>query len=470
MTVREAIHSLDETKPQRMAFRPQHSASKHLWDVWLQVENETYYCYYLASGDDSAVRGFDNTALAISKDGVSWVDRGPVVELSAGGVSMGSAGVWPSMGVGGLPRFIMNLQETRIAEGRVMFALGSDDLIDWRALGDAYTFGSDARWYQPDDRWVGISVIPHADGGYYGYWTGTPRDDVEGLFGFGRSADGAAWEVLAPPDVEGLGRGWLQEVGGVAVIDGKVWLLMCVYQGEMTVLTADRPKGPFRTQSKNRRLLFGQTHFARFAGGETDEPLVVHHVLATADLDAPPISYLAPIKRARVDDEGILRLAYWAGNDRLKDRPVDVLYREEAVGRDERLVMLGNRFNVDRGVILEGQFTGLEPERFLALNQGVYVETSPGRGVGLMLSPSGAVQIGTMRGDGTGFRMTSFINRQRVFGLSPRFRLMLRERVVELYVEDDLVQCYALPGVATGRLGVVHNGDPGSVGSLKAWN
>jgi hypothetical protein len=237
---------------------------------------------------------------------------------------MSSPSVWESRGTGGLPRFVMNLQEYPKGRGRVMFALGSENLIDWEPLGEDLTFGPDERWYEAQGRWVGISTIPDPGGGYYGYWTGSPKQRVDGLFGFGRSPDGAERDVLPPPKVKGMGRGLLREVGGAAVIDGRIYLLMCIYQGEMTVLVGDRPEGPFRIQEKNARLLFGQTHFARFAGGSSDEPLVVHHIMTATGLDTAPVSYFAPIKRAVVDDEGALHVTYWEGNDCLKTKPVDV--------------------------------------------------------------------------------------------------------------------------------------------------
>ena len=457
-----------EAQAQRMFYRPNPEITGHMWDVWLQVHEGKYYLYYLASSKDCVKPAFDSTSLAVSEDGVSWTEHGRVVPMTEDAVIMGSAGVWRTRS-GEFPPYVMNLAERRRKEvGSVMFALGSDDLIHWTNLGSQYTFGPDPRWYEPKGRWVGISVIPNPAGGYYGYWTATPSREAGGLFGFGRSADGVSWEQLPPPQTEGLARGGVREIGGAAVINGKVYLLYCAGQGRMTLFVGDRPEGPFRIQEENQEVLFGHTHFARFAGG-TEDPLVVHHIMTTSGLDTPPECYFAPIKRAIVDEEGVFRLVYWEGNERLKTKPVEVQVPEEAKQASGRFVMLDNRFDAECGFVLEGHFSNLKPGRFLALNQGLYVEWDDGRGTGLMVSRSGIIQIGTMREGGAEFRLDSFVNRRLPSGPNPKFRLMVRHSLLEFYLNDHLIQCHSLPGRATGRVGYIHDGNPEGIGQFKAW-
>jgi len=169
-----------------------------------------------------------------------------------------------------------------------------------------------------------------------------------------------------------------------------------------------------------------------------------------------------------VDDDGTLRLVYWDGNDRMKTRPLNVEIPKTA--SSDRLVMLEPRFDVERGVALEGRFAGLQQPRFLALNQGLYIEFAPGQGAGIMVVPHGSHQFGIMRADRLEFRMDAFINRRMPCGADPRFRLLLRHSLLEFYLNDHLVQCYSLPGRATGKIGIIHNGNPQSIADLKAWN
>jgi hypothetical protein len=192
--------------------------------------------------------------------------------------------------------------------------------------------------------------------------------------------------------------------------------------------------------------------------------------MGPTELDTPPICYFAPPKRAVVDEEGILRLAYWEGNDRLKTRPVKIDLPNKDEINANRLVMLKNRFDVDQGLILEGSFQRLKGGRFLAVNQGLYVETAPGRGTALMILPHGVTQIGAMTAEDKQFRMDSFVNRMERYGTNPPFRLLLRNSQLEFYVNDRFIQCYSMPGNATGRIGIIHNGGPETIGELKAWN
>jgi hypothetical protein len=458
--------SQPEIRAQRIFYTPAVEKTGYMWDVWVHHHEGKYYLYYLSGSQDG--RGFDNISLAISEDGVSWREHGVVVPLSETARGMGSCGVWESKS-DELPRFLMNLMEFRQDRGKVMFSLGSEDLVHWEDLGEEYTFGPDPHWYEEKGRWVGISAVPDPEVGYYGYWTATPKEGEHKLFGFGRSKDGANWEMLPPPEVVDLGPGLLRELGGAVKIGDKYYLMLCIYQGEMTVAAGDRPEGPFRLQDKNERFLFGQTHFARFTSG-TEDALVAHHVMGLTGLDTPPICYFAPLKRAVVDEEGILRLAYWEGNDRLKTRPVPIKLSGAAEMKKDRMVMLENDFDVDQGLVLEGGFEGLKGGRFLSVDQGLYIENAPGRGTALMILPRGVTQIGAMTAGSKIFRMDSFVNRMERYGTNPSFRLLLRNSQLELYVNDRFIQSYSMPGNATGRIGIIHNGDPETIGELKAWN
>jgi hypothetical protein len=458
--------SSSRTEAQRIFYTPTVEKTGYMWDVWVHHHEGKYFLYYLSGSKDG--RGFDNISLAVSGDGITWREHGVVVPLSKTARGMGSCGVWESKS-DKLPKFLMNLMEFRQDRGKVMFTLGSGDLVQWEDLGETTTFGPDPRWYEEKGRWVGISVVPDPKAGYYGYWTGTPKEGEHHLFGFGRSKDGANWEMLPPPEVADMGPGWLRELGGAVRIGEKYYLMLCIYQGEMTVAVGDRPEGPFGLQDKNGRFLFGQTHFARFASG-TEDALVAHHVMGPTGLDTPPICYFAPLKRAVVDEEGILRLAYWEGNDRFKTRPVEVELPDSAEMEADRLVMLKNRFDVDQGLVLEGSFQDLKGGRFLSVDQGLYLEHGPGCGTALMILPHGVTQIGAMTAESKLFRMDSFVNRMERYGVNPSFRLLLRDSQLEFYVNDRLIQCYSMPGNATGRIGIIHNGDPETIGELKAWN
>ena len=113
------------------------------------------------------------------------------------------------------------------------------------------------------------------------------------------------------------------EVGAVRQFKGKYYLMAQTwgpyaggsYLGAtapgMYTFIGDTPRGPFRPDIGAFRLLGNtrtrSTHFLRFY--ELPNEVLVNHFLFTRSLKA----WLAPLKKAVIDDQGHLRLAYWRG-------------------------------------------------------------------------------------------------------------------------------------------------------------
>jgi hypothetical protein len=220
----------------------------------------------------------------------------------------------------------------------------------------------------------------------YGYWTATALG-VQGanatavaahLSGFGTSEDGLHWSPHAaplidwrcasvatfpclthsfhhhaklirlransdrPPSERLIGYTELGGVSQIAAPDGTVrWYAMLGGRRKrdtegygMWAFVADTPTGPWKPQPQNFALMVGgqageacgyDTRFVARENGWSTDPsaLLVNHDSSAAGTDA----LLAPLKVARVDVAGTLRLAYWGGNDALKDQPLspDVL-------------------------------------------------------------------------------------------------------------------------------------------------
>ena len=83
---------------------------------------------------------------------------------------------------------------------------------------------------------------------------------------------------------------------------------------------------------------------------------------------------------------------------------------------------------------------------------------------GMTASGLGVTDIGPVGAAGADFLSESRVNREWAFGPTARFRLPLRRDLLEFYLDDLLMQCYSLPGAATGRLGVFGDGT-----GLAAW-
>src|SRR6185312_2475834 len=98
-------------------------------------------------------------------------------------------------------RFIMNFTEVKLdPKGKQQHATifaKSEDLIHWTRLDQKYDFHPDPRWYESDGRWDNVWPVARPDGGYYGYFAATPKNDKVG-FGLGESADGITWRALEP--------------------------------------------------------------------------------------------------------------------------------------------------------------------------------------------------------------------------------------------------------------------------------
>ena len=302
-------------------------------DQWLYYHEGVHYLYHLYEQPAGQLYG---VYLATSQDGVHFKEVGPVIEKQQDATWLGSGSVWRAGG-----KYIMNFSEAR-AHQSISFAQ-SEDLIHWQRLGDEYRSNPDPQWYEVD-RWDCIWALPRDEGGFWGYLSANPwrRSDQRpaGLTyrstGMLESDDGIHWRAVSPPVFEWgttpeLGN---VEVGAVRRFRDKYYLVAQTwgpyaggsYLGAtapgMYTFIGDTPRGPFRPDIGAYRLLGNtrtrSTHFVRFY--EMPHEVLANHFLFTRSLKA----WLAPLKKAVVDDQGHLRLVYWQGNEAMKGRPVAV--------------------------------------------------------------------------------------------------------------------------------------------------
>jgi hypothetical protein len=418
------------------------------WDTWLYQHEGTYYLYILTGRGGN----WYGISMARSPDGVHWTDLGLVLRRADGVTWLGTGSTWKSPQFERDRQYYLNFSEWR-GDRQTIFFAASPDLTHWTRLGKQYEFKQDERWYQPKGRWDCIWTIPRPGGGLLGYWTATPKPETGGQFGFGQSSDGAKWEALPPPKVEGVGEG---EVGAVEKIGGQYYMLFGA-GGKMVTLVADRPQGPFRAAARNREVLSGNTYFARFFP-TTDGLLANHHTIA-----ADGQVYFAPLKRAVVDKEGVLRLMWWKGNDALKMHAVALQLPTTATS--PRPVMLDNRLDAKHGLVLEGTLT---VPADTAAPVGLYLEHLAGVGVAIVVRHGGVIDLGPMRQDTAEFTLQNRVDRQAAFSGAMPFRLLLKGSLLEFYLNDQLMQCWRLPQSATGRIGLIRP-QVDAIRDLKAW-
>jgi hypothetical protein len=435
-------------------FRP--STVSALWDTWILHDAGTWHLFYLVTE-----RGLgEGIGLATSPDGVHFTDQGPVLRQSREALWLGTGSTWRAPGNGSDQPYVMNFSEW-IGRDQVIRFAESTDLRAWTRLPDL-DFPVDGRWYASTrprwgflfaprsmllmyaalglgvvGRWDSIHAVPRDDGGFWGFWTATPRGRPG--FGFGRSDDGRRWEALPPPAID---WGTLPpppdaELGAVERIGDRWFALVgSVSNRGMLALFADRPEGPWRLAPRNSLVLGSgslrlNTYYARFCRAPDGSVLAHHHsICRRLTRRLRPVCALAPLKRALPDTDGTLRLAWWEGNDALRGEPLP-------------FDPAGTSFDPARGAILDAD-VGTRAA-------GTTIVVGEDRGATrLHVRAGGVVTIASAAG-----RVLERIDRCLPLRDRCAARLLVRDGLLELYVDGFLAQAYSLPGGTAARIAIV---------------
>ena len=433
---------------------------KAQWDTWVYYHNGTYYLYYLIT-EDSPGEGF---GVATSTDGVHWHDHGWALRASDQMVRyLGTGAVWKSMDFEKTGRFICNYSERREeVDGKItqniLFAW-STDLIHWIKYGDDRIFRVDERYYKRLGRWDCIYPIPRSEGGYYGTWTATPNG-WKGV-GIGYSTDGLTWVALEPPDVTpGVG-----EAGAFFPLGDRIYAMFGV-SGEMVSYVADEVTGPYRRAEKNALLLRKRhTYFSRFL--PTPAGLLVNHHAMSGRMhygrQARPVTYAAPFKRASVDAAGTLRFHYWAGNEAVKGKEIEIAPRAAT----PFVTFLTEALDFGQGIVVEGV---LQLPRRNEPAPGLYLHVD-NAGYAVRVLRDGVVEVGPMDPFGGYWSARQTVDRQWSFGSPVRFRLLARRGMLEFYLDDHFIECYTMncPGGEDVRVGIADGSQAHAVTGLRVW-
>ena len=508
-----------------MLYRPR-QANK-MWDTWLYYYDGVHYLYHLHMLTGPG----DGITVATSTDGVHFDEVGPVILKRDGADWLGTGSVWP---IG--DRFIMNFSEIRNGVQAVFFAESPDLIHwerlgdEYRCDPDPRWYDD-----TPTGRWDCISMLPRSEGaGFVGYLTARPWPQTPGLsyesMGKVESEDGLHWHAVAPPVFEW--GDWpkmnVHEPVGLERIGDRYYVLMGLGRANhlgdrhawdslgsasgMYTFVAEDLDGPFspdteayghlvsnntwhRTTPERFQTTAWCSRFYRVPG----EVLVHHHSVTRSD-----VRWFAPLKKAVVDDEWHLRLGYWQGNEAVKGKKIEVdltsstrvypLQGEpdcrrhptdcvsDAIAEPDRLevdephsgglMLLGNHFDTQRGVILEGTFEiDSPPKRWSGI--GLFVEErldwgGATRGTAILAETRGRTEIGVLM-QGRGFVPDDAVRLGITPGERCRFNLLLRGSLLEFYLNDLLVQCYSIAEQTTGRLGLVFESGRATFENLRAW-
>ncbi|NBR49930.1 hypothetical protein EBU02_14020 [bacterium] len=109
---------------------------------------------------------------------------------------------------------------------------------------------------------------------------------------------------------------------------------------------------------------------------------------------------------------------------------------------------------------------------------GLYIECGDLGGAGVLIDHSGVAELGPIQANGEDFEISERnmrgkkqnpkrVDREMTFANPAKFRLLLKGPLMEFYLDDILIESFALPANATGRIGLINSAE--TLGTLKAW-
>ncbi|HPZ52782.1 MAG TPA: hypothetical protein PLI11_07670 [Clostridia bacterium] len=506
-----------------MIFKPRTGC---MWDPTVMYINSKYYMFSMYKEKHTDLD--NNMYMAVSEDGVHWEDVGAVLEDTNGVCKMF---------VYETDEYVMvnfgSFSEESRANNDTLRFYRSKDLKEWEYVGKATP---DTRWYKGEGRYDHMYVIKEGDT-YYGYPVATPKPEYKSCFGILTSKDGVNWTSHKPPVIE-----WgdippinCLEGGGVEKINGKYYYIggFVGYAGNygygLYTFIGDSPMGPFKPDKEAFRLcgfdrLEGRVfvqNLACFARG--DGQLLISNAV---DAGGPYEIWLLPLRKAHVDEDGHLRLAYWEQNDLLKGIEIKLdsdafnlsfnttkLYpswrdkifvpsndgfhacvegSDDPVVNDRKmLVTIDRKLDLEKGFILEGKFAANSYPHYDEVNNktqcwrpatfGVFMGEEDDKGMGIEL------EIGhpyKRKSYVTNVSISNNIMKNEIIdtidegcanvkgvdaNTTHTFKLLYRRNVYELYVNDLHVQTFVHLGKPNGTMGFILQNSDVTVSDIKLY-
>jgi hypothetical protein len=480
----------------------------YMWDTSIVYHNDEYYLFSMFNFPGEKADCI-NVWCAKSMDGVHFEDVGAVIKDQP-------FIIWKMFVHKYGDTFVMNHGSLSGKPGHGNDTLcfwKSDNLIDWEYLGKDADSNPDPRWYNIQKRWDHMYTLEHK-GRYYGFCVATTNDNIPyKSCGLMVSDDGVRWEALPPPVVE-----WGDipqqgfEVGGCEKIGDKYYLIggCCGMYGNagycVFAFVADDPMGPYKPLEPKFRLCgssgskhrIGVQWLASFGRGKDNELLITNYLTAPTSehlnfIGTKEDVWFLPIKKAVVDNNGMLRMAYWKQNELLKGDKLPISFDKLKVFGDEALVTKGDALKISTEDFSAKSFSkeSLEPkinavvfEDRLPTEEGVFIEgTVTVKRVGkLNTSKFGCI---ICEPDDTATVMLMDANHERVRktviqttdlksfsseiidvidyncasenGVSIdepcSFKLLIRRNIFEVYLNDILVQSFITRNKPDGCIG-----------------
>lgn len=478
-----------------MLFKP---TGTKLWDTFILPHNNKYYLFYLQLRH----KAWDGYGLAISDDLIHWTDRGTILEADPVGSVIGSGMVYRAG-----DRWIINFSGEKDGVQQIYFA-ESDDLLNWRKLSRKIVCVPDPRWYEnkmgDNDRmarWDCVWAVPQTDGSFLGFVTAGHKNGpagANGVAGLVSSRDGIHW-TAEPPASEPCGMVWA-EVGcylhfgpchylligsssGLGARFDPVYTVSGKSGGMYVMMSSKSIRGPYRLVDGDPLLLgcrnappnwaYIPAYFVRVFE-QNSQYFLYHHWMSRADfLDG----WFGTIKILEENAPGRLSIKYWPGNEKLKGEKIFSLDRPNLHPLPPKP---SGDWNFKPGII-KGHTAGSAlvvyelPDFY---ENGVVIEAEVSlrgdgaggfffgtaehdtkhlfEGVACLANRRGLYEFGRVC---RGVVNPTFMAENHVLRFVPenkslRWRLLIRGEFIELYVEDELLQCYGFSAPAVRNIGI----------------
>ena len=502
-----------------------------MWDTWILYYHDTFYLFYLSQELNSPDSRWTGYSLATSTDGIHWSEKGCVYRDPRG---IGSGYVYQSPSFHRDGKFLMQITRSgnralSFAESTDLLhwtELG--EKFDFSR--DLRWYSPDGRWdmmhviERPGGGCYGYWTADPIGAVGFGFgesddgirWKALPPPVID-------------WGEVDVPMSKYI------EVTSVDKIGDRYYALLHTlgYMGDGNgayVLVADNPAGPFRADAKAYR--FFSTNSGPDLSGmwcctcchTPSGVLVTNHQITHAGgkdhanhgavwLPSDARIFHAPLKRAIVgDDEGHLRLGYWEGNDKLRVKALPIeMDVSQSTGtakwesipdgvqvagaprisemlpqQDYRFVpkfsilLFQSKFDFSKGIILEGTMTIPSRLNYWLGAAGIFIEEEGGTQGTAILNQT----INSATGQTKGLLCIGVIGKQDMESWDPddkvntginvskgKFRLLLRDSLLEFYIDDLLARSYSLPErTYSGRLGLVVSEADARFEDLRAWS
>ena len=133
--------------------------------------------------------------------------------------------------------------------------------------------------------------------------------------------------------------------------------------------------------------------------------------------------------------------------------------------------MIEGKFNLSKGIILEGCFQGIKTRD---IKFGLYFEmefpvVEDYIGELILVDRNGCIEFFIVDPEDMELELEDNVDRQMNLSENIELRLLFRETLLEIYLNNFLIRCFCLPHTPTGRIGIVTDKYADNLSDFHIW-